>query len=135
VTTTPAAVTTWHQIAASQDPDEVAALLDELLDDDCVFVSPAVHAPQEGKARTTAYLTAAWSVLGPTLIYAEEWYADSSAVLEFSAEVDGKHVHGIDLLRWGADGRLTSFTVMVRPIRGLEAVVEQMGKTLTGSGS
>jgi len=134
VTTQPAPVTTWHRIATATDPDEVAALLDEVLADDCSFVSPAVHAPQEGKERTTAYLTAAWKVLGPTLTYREGWYADGSAVLEFTATVGGKDVHGIDLLRWGSDGRLTSFTVMVRPLRGLEALVEQMGRELTGGG-
>ena len=34
---------------------------------------PAVPAPQEGKAVTTHYLTAAMVVLGPTLTYRREW--------------------------------------------------------------
>lgn len=123
----PEPLAAWHRIAESRDP----AGLDALLADDVVFRSPAVHKPQEGKALTTAYLSAAIVVLGPTLRYVEEWWSDSSAVLEFEAEVDGKTVHGVDMLRWGPDGRLTSFTVMVRPLRGLEAVIAAMGAELT----
>ena len=124
----PEPVAAWHRIAESRDP---AGLVD-LLHDDCVFRSPAVHAPQEGKALTTGYLAAAIVVLGPTLRYVEEWHGESSAVLEFEAEVGGRTVHGVDMLRWDDDGRLTSFTVMVRPMRGLEALIEAMAAQLTG---
>ena len=127
MTPRPEPLAAWHRIAESRDP----ARLDALLADDVVFRSPAVHKPQEGKALTTAYLAAAIVVLGPTMRYVDEWWSDSSAVLEFEAEVDGKTVHGIDMLRWGPDGRLTSFTVMVRPIRGLEAVIGAMAAELT----
>ena len=53
------------------------------------------------------------------------------AVLEFQTEVGGLQVHGVDMLRWGDDGLLTSFTVMIRPVRGLEAVIAAMGAELT----
>ena len=43
----------------------------------------------------------------------------------------GKVVHGVDMLRWGADGRLTSFTVMVRPFQGLQSLMEAMAAELT----
>jgi hypothetical protein len=122
----PAPLSLWHQIAETRD----ASRLDDLLDEGCVFRSPAVHAPQEGKAITTAYLSAALVVLGPTLSYRHEWWDDGSAVLEFEAELDGKAVHGIDMVRWGADGRLTEFTVMVRPFKGLTTLMEQMAAQL-----
>ncbi|WP_134740653.1 nuclear transport factor 2 family protein [Nocardioides sp. 503] len=127
MTSRPAPVEAWHRVAASRDP----AGLDELLADDVVFRSPAVHTPQEGKAVTTAYLAAAMVVLGPGLRYVDEWYAEGSAVLEFESVVDGLTVHGVDMLRWGDDGRLTSFTVMVRPMKGLHALVAAMGAELT----
>ena len=123
----PAPLAAWHAIAESRDP----AGLDALLADDVVFRSPAVHTPQEGKAITTAYLSAAITVLGPTLTYVREWYADDSAVLEFRAELDGRTVHGIDMLTWNADGRLTDFTVMVRPFTGLQKLMELMAAELT----
>jgi hypothetical protein len=127
MTTRPSPVEAWHRVAASRDP----AGLDELLADDVVFRSPAVHTPQEGKAVTTAYLAAAMVVLGPGLRYLDEWYGEGSAVLEFESVVDGLTVHGVDMLRWGDDGRLTSFTVMVRPMKGLHALVAAMGAELT----
>ncbi|WP_232677354.1 nuclear transport factor 2 family protein [Nocardioides sp. R-C-SC26] len=120
-------VQTWHRLVETRD----TALLDDLLAEECVFRSPAVHAPQEGKALTTAYLSAAVVVLGSTLRYVEQWVSDNSAVLEFEAEVDGRTVHGVDMLRWGTDGRLTSFTVMIRPLRGLESVIAAMGAELS----
>lgn len=125
----PAALTAWHAVAQARDP----AGLDALLADDCVFRSPAVHTPQEGRAITTAYLSAALVVLGPTLVYRHEWYDDTSAVLEFTAELDGLSVHGVDMLRWGADDRLVEFTVMVRPFKGLTALMTQMAEQLASA--
>lgn len=125
-TDAPAPVQAWHRLVETKDP----AVLDALLADDCVFRSPAVHTPQEGKAVTTAYLMAAMVVLGPQLRYLEEWYAEASAVLEFETVVGGLTVHGVDMLRWNDAGLLTSFTVMVRPVKGLQAVIEAMGAEL-----
>jgi hypothetical protein len=122
----PAAVRSWHAIVASQDP----ALLDDLLADEVVFRSPAVFAPQQGKALTARYLTSAMLVLGPSLRYISQWHDHSSAVLEFEAELDGIYVQGVDMLRWNGEGRLVSFTVMVRPLRGLEKLIELMGRQL-----
>jgi hypothetical protein len=59
----PAALRRWHAVVTAKNP----ALLDDLLADDVVFRSPAVFAPQEGKALTTSYLSAAAKVLGPSL--------------------------------------------------------------------
>jgi SnoaL-like domain len=122
----PATVAAWHAIAASRDPAGLA----DLLADDVVFRSPAVHSPQEGKELTTAYLSAAVVVLGPTLSYRRQWYAETNAVLEFEAELDGRTVHGIDMFEWDDAGRIVEFTVMVRPIRGLEKLIEKMAEQL-----
>ena len=127
--TRPAPVAAWHAVAESRDPAGLA----DLLADDVVFRSPAVHTPQEGKALATAYLSAAMVVLGPTLDYVREWYADDSAVLEFRADLDGITVHGVDMITWGADGRLTDFTVMVRPFKGLQKLIELMALQLAGA--
>lgn len=122
----PAALRAWHRVVESGD----AGLLDGLLAEHVVFRSPAVFAPQEGIELATGYLTAALAVLGPTVSYVRQWYDDSSAVLEFEADLDGVTVHGVDLLQWDADGRLTSFTVMVRPLRGLEQLIGRMRQHL-----
>lgn len=123
----PPVVTAWHEIVRTLDPDRIPALLA----DDVVFGSPAVHAPQKGRALTTAYLTAALEVIGPRLSYHRELWDEESAMLEFTTEVGGREVHGIDLIRWNADQRIVEFTVMVRPLQGLNAVVEHMGEALS----
>jgi hypothetical protein len=123
----PPAVRSWHAVAESGD----LALLDDLLADDVVFRSPAVFAPQPGKALTARYLSSAIVVLGPTLRYVSEWHDEASAVLEFEAELDGSYVQGVDMLRWNGEDKLVSFTVMVRPIRGLQKLIELMARELT----
>jgi SnoaL-like domain len=122
----PAALRSWHAVVESRDP----ALLDDLLADDVVFRSPAVFTPQEGKAITTHYLSSAIAVLGPSLRYIGQWHDQTSAVLEFEAELDGAYVQGVDMLRWNDDGRLVSFTVLVRPLRGLQKLMELMAPRL-----
>jgi hypothetical protein len=126
MTEQPAAVRAWHAVVQSGDP----ALLDDLLADDVVFRSPAVFKPQEGKAVTTQYLTSAMTVLGPSLRYVGEWHGETSAVLEFEADLDGVFVQGIDMLHWNSEDQLVAFTVMVRPMRGLNKLVELMAREL-----
>ncbi len=89
-----------------------------------------MHTPQEGKALTTKYLSAAMLVLGPTLRYEHEWWDEGSAVLEFIADLDGLTVHGIDMMRWDTDGRLVEFTVMARPFKGLTQLMTLMSAEL-----
>jgi hypothetical protein len=125
----PDTVKAWHTFAESGD----LALLDALLADDVVFRSPAVFAPRPGKELTALYLRSALAVLGPSLRYVGQWYDQSSAVLEFEAELDSMYVHGVDMLRWNQNGRLVSFTVMVRPIRGLQKLAELMQRQLAES--
>jgi hypothetical protein len=129
----PAALTAWHAIVDSKDDPgyDAAAALDALLTDDAVFRSPAVFKPQEGKEITKVYLGAALVVLGPTLRYVDEWVSETGAVLEFEAELDGVLAHGIDMIRWNEAGQITNFTVMIRPMRGLQRVIELMSAELT----
>jgi hypothetical protein len=122
----PPAVRSWHSVVESGD----LSRLDDLLADDVVFLSPAVFSPQQGKALTIKYLSSALVVLGPSLRYISQWHDEVSAVLEFEAELDGSYVQGVDMLRWNSDNQLVSFTVMVRPIRALQKLIELMARQL-----
>ena len=126
---TPPAIARWKTIAHSRD----AAELDALLADDVVFTSPVVHTPQRGKAITTKYLAAALAVLGHEgFRYGEEWYGETSAVLEFFTTIDGVEINGADFIGWNADGRIDRFKVMVRPAKAMQAVQQAMGAKLAG---
>jgi hypothetical protein len=117
----------WHDVAVSRD----ATRLPDLVAEDAVFRSPAVHTPQEGRDLVTAYLSGAFVVLGPELSYTDEWVREHDAVLRFTTVVDGLDVEGIDLIRWDADGRIVDFTVMIRPFKALQAVMGRMLEELT----
>lgn len=121
-----AALARWHTVADSRD----AAGLPALIAEDAVFRSPAVHSPQEGRDTVVGYLTAAFTVLGPNLTYEREWLASDSAVLQFRTVVGGMDVSGVDIITWDADGQIVDFTVMVRPVKALDAVIEHMGAEL-----
>ena len=117
----------WHQVVKSRDP----AALDALLADDVVFLSPVVHTPQVGRAITRAYLLAAMKVLNnDSFHYLGEWVGADSAVLEFACTIEGVEVNGIDMIHWNAEGRITRFKVMVRPLKAIQKVHELMGRML-----
>lgn len=123
----PTVLTRWHELLESADPSGLQALLA----DDVVFRSPAVHTPQEGKAIVLVYLSAAMTVLtAESFEYVDQWVRERSAILEFVAVVDGLQVHGIDMIEWNDDDLITKFTVMVRPLKALNALVARMGEQL-----
>jgi ketosteroid isomerase-like protein len=117
----------WHDYVEANDMSK----LDELLADNVVFQSPAVHTPQEGKAITAKYLRAAMVVLNqPGFTYIAEWHAEKSAVLEFEVKIDDIYVNGVDIIQWNAEGRIVNFKVMIRPLKGLNKVVAMMAEQL-----
>ncbi|WP_310526689.1 nuclear transport factor 2 family protein [Nocardioides sp.] len=120
------ALARWHDVAASSD----AAGLPALIAEDAVLRSPAVHTPQVGRDTVVGYLTAAFAVLGPHLAYDREWLGEDSAVLQFRTVVGGLDVSGVDIITWDGDGLIVDFTVMIRPVKALNAVIEHMGAEL-----
>ncbi len=122
-----AALAAWHQFLQTRD----AAALDRLLADDVVFHSPVVHTPQRGKAITRQYLIAAMQVLGSaTFRYDREIVGTRDAALEFSTEIDGIAVNGVDLIRWNDAGLIVDFKVMLRPLKAVNIVHQKMGELL-----
>lgn len=122
-----AAIEHWHKILKSGDPNG----LDDLIADECMFWSPAIHKPQEGKAMTKFYLSGAFHVLVPNNFhYVREVIGEQDAVLEFKAEIDGITINGVDMITWNEDNKITDFKVMIRPYSGLEKLKEKMAELL-----
>ena len=110
------------------------AQLDDMLTEDAVFYSPAVFAPQRGRATTVAYLRAAEHMFSGTgFHYVEKWIGVDSAVLHFAAEMDGLSVEGIDMIHWNDEGKITSVKVMIRPFKALQGVIGKMAELLASS--
>ncbi|MFK7842676.1 MAG: nuclear transport factor 2 family protein [Sphingorhabdus sp.] len=119
----------WHDHfedkGGSGLPDQIA--------DDAVFHSPVVHTPQSGKHRVVAYLSAADLVLAnDSFRYVREIVDETKnmAMLEFELELDGIQVNGVDIISWNDDGKIQDFKVMVRPLKAINKVWEEMGKML-----
>ena len=105
-----------------------------LLHPDAVFESPVVHTPQRGRDITFKYLSSAEKVLGgPGFKSTGEWRSDTGAVLEFQTEIDGIKLNGVDIITFDADGRITNFKVMVRPLKAINLLHRLMGEQLAAS--
>jgi hypothetical protein len=62
--------------------------------------------------------------------YEREIVGERDAVLEFSTELDGIQINGVDLIRWNDAGQIVDFKVMVRPLKAVNAVHQKMGEML-----
>jgi hypothetical protein len=58
-----------------------------------------------------------------------------TAVLEFTTQLDGIHVNGIDLITFDEEGMIKDFKVMVRPLKAVNKVWEMMAAQLTANKS
>lgn len=124
---TPAPIQQWHAYLERLDAD----LLRDLLAEDVIFESPVVHTPQAGREITMKYLLGAAAVLNnPSFHYEHEWFSERSAVLEFVTEIDGVRINGVDIIHWNDAGKITRFKVMVRPLKAINLLHQQMGAML-----
>ncbi|WP_370190283.1 nuclear transport factor 2 family protein [Qipengyuania sp.] len=118
----------WHEVIEGGSSTEALAAI---IHKDAVFHSPVVHTPQVGRPIVVAYLSAAGKTLGNgSFEYVRELVDGDNAMLEFTTEMDGIHVNGIDLIRFDEDGMITDFKVMVRPLKAVNKVWEQMAAML-----
>ena len=121
------AITTWHEILNAREP----VLLKDLLDETVVFHSPVVHTPQVGKEITLKYLTAAFYVLyNDSFTYVREIINHHHAALEFTVEIDGIFINGIDLITWNEHDKITDFKVMIRPLQAVNLIHQKMSMKL-----
>jgi hypothetical protein len=116
---------------AALSGDEAA--MADVLADEVVFRSPAVFKPYEGREATLVVLRAVSQVF-EDFRYEDRFAAADGEVLLFSARVGDRELNGIDLLRFDADGKIRELTVMIRPLSGLTALVEAMGRELERMG-
>ncbi|MFF3957353.1 nuclear transport factor 2 family protein [Streptomyces sp. NPDC001890] len=123
-------VETTERFRAAVEKGELAALGD-LFTEDIRLYSPVKFTPFEGRPMVLGL----FGVLLRTFedfryVGHFEGTAETSAdgeeapstVLLFRATVNGKQIHGIDLLQFDGAGRIKEFTVMVRPQSAVHAL-------------
>ena len=96
---------------------------------DVVFHSPVTFRPFEGREVVGVVLGAVMKVF-QDFRYTDELVNGDVRILVFKARVGDRDVQGIDLLRSGTDGLIEDFTVMVRPLSGVQALAQAMGERL-----
>jgi hypothetical protein len=117
----------WHEMIRTGN----LKALPELLDPNAVFRSPMAHTPYPGAQVVTMILNTVFDVFEDFTYHRELATADgSNVVLEFSAKVGAKELKGIDMIRFDERGKIVEFEVMVRPLSGLQALGEEMGRKL-----
>jgi len=116
----------WHAFVASGNPD----LLRSLLAEHIVFRSPFVQSPIPGRIATLLVLTTVVQIF-ENFHYHREFVAGShDAALEFSANIGKWQLKGIDLIKFNAAGEMIEFEVMIRPIKALQALGDEMGNRI-----
>jgi hypothetical protein len=98
--------------------------------DDVVFRSPAVHKPYHGKEQVAGILRLVATVF-ENFRYTAEWRDGATTILFFEANVGDRELQGIDILEENDAGLIERFTVMIRPLSGLQAVAAAMAARIT----
>ena len=117
----------WHQGLKSMNSN----FLDEILDESCVFTSPIVFKPIEGKEMSKLYLMGAGQTFDMDRFkYVRELVDGLDTVLEFETYIDDISVNGVDIIRWNEEGKIIDFKVMIRPLQAIGALQKKMSEAL-----
>jgi hypothetical protein len=117
--------------------------LDDLLTEDVRLYSPVKFTPFEGRPMVLGLFEVLLRTFEDFHYVgrfdgASETSADGteapSAVLLFRATVNGKQIHGIDLLHFDEEERIQEITVMVRPQSAVQALGEAVLTGLVADG-
>jgi hypothetical protein len=108
----------------AEDPEALTGALAE----DVTFRSPVVFRAYEGKAVVSTILVEGALNVFEDFRYVEQLEDGDAAALIFKARVGDRDLDGLDLLRFDADGKVRELMVMVRPMSGLNALAEAMGR-------
>ena len=116
----------WHNFVKTKQ----VSILDSLLSENIIFYSPVVHSPQKGLNIAKKYLEAASLVLfNSSFKYINETHNTNSAICEFECELNNIYINGVDIIEW-ENNKITSFKVMVRPLKGILLLKEKMSEIL-----
>ncbi len=119
----------WHQVVSNKD----FKLLNSILAENVEFHSPTVWQPKQGR-QITAYILKTVIGIFEDFSYHREFIDGDSVALEFSAKVGDKQIKGVDLIRWNEQGQIEHFEVLIRPLNGLQAMLELMTAELQKAG-
>jgi SnoaL-like domain len=107
--------------------------IDDLFSEDVSFRSPVVYKPYQGREAVAMLLGTVVQVF-EDFRYTDHTETGDTATLAFSCRIGEKEVDGIDLVRFDEDGKIREMQVYVRPMSGVTALAEAMGRKLEQMG-
>ena len=113
-----------HPVRAAIEARDIEALK-ALFADDIVFNSPVAFQPFTGRETVAEVLRNVMEVF-TDFVYVDELEGDGTHGLVFTAGVSGRGIQGLDHLRYDDAGLISEFTVMVRPLSGVNAHAEAL---------
>jgi hypothetical protein len=116
----------WHRFVASGN----AALLPPLLSEHIVFHSPFVQSPIPGRPATLLVLTTVVQIFENFRYHRSFVAGPHDVALEFAATIGKWQLKGVDLIKFNDAGETAEFEVMIRPIKALAALGEEMGNRI-----
>jgi len=121
--------TEFRSAVERRDIEKISSLLAL----DVVFHSPVTFHPFIGRETVTCLLGLVAETF-EDFRYTDELEAKDTHALIFRANVASRELGGIDLLRFGQDGLICEFTVMLRPLSGLVPFAHVMGEKVSVAG-
>jgi len=116
----------WHRFVVSGDQGLLASLLAE----DIVFRSPFVQSPISGRTASLLVLTTVVQIFENFRYHRTFVGGSHDVALEFAANIGKWQLKGIDLIKFNDAGEMIEFEVMIRPIKALAALGEEMGNRI-----
>ena len=116
---------TWSRALETWDHEALLSALD-----DDVVIRVAVHdEPMNGRSVADFLFGVLREELAPPQI-TDEIVEGGCAVVLFETEIDGARAQGLNVLRFGDDGRVRDLTVFFRPLESLARIGEVVGQRM-----
>jgi hypothetical protein len=111
----------WHRIVAERDVAALAAVLAA----DVSLGAPPYWKKLAGRELVQHLLGLIVGTI-EDFTYHREWRDGRELALEFRGHVGGTELQGIDLITLDAEGRIQNLDVLMRPVKGIEALRDRI---------
>ena len=111
----------WHAAVKARDINAVA----DLISDQCELHSPVVWKPTADKPYLLHILRGVIETVDG-FAYRQGWTDGNEIILEFTGEVDGMGLVGIDKITLNGEGKMVRIEVLIRPLNTLVEFAQRM---------
>eukprot|EP00928_Gymnodinium_smaydae_P073549 TRINITY_DN56738_c0_g1_i1.p1 TRINITY_DN56738_c0_g1~~TRINITY_DN56738_c0_g1_i1.p1 ORF type:complete len:180 (-),score=34.20 TRINITY_DN56738_c0_g1_i1:37-576(-) len=126
----------WHRAVevaiqgGEGNATDVKAALASHVSSSVVFKPPTYFKPWQGRDVFLVLIETVSEVFGKSFRYRREWISPDGRdwCLEFTANINGNEMTGVDLVRLDETGAIEHFEVLARPPKAVKALQTEMGR-------